>query len=429
MNHIGPYLLSRIRAREGLIEIWEGQDTITGSPVLVYRPLEGAAPTFRIPGTLNWMGREGDAWVAELPFGAAPLAQRAGEASPNELTAWTRRLLSTLLEMRALGVAHGRLDPERLWVKGEEIWIEGVGLPLPVTTPDEAALVATLRDVAGDTWPGWPFHRVLERLAEGTVDLREAAELLSEPRSVYELEVVDEVADEPDDATEPTPDPATGTVRVIGRSKTPPAASEPPKPDEPGAAPASPEEPPPALPEEPPPVSPDAEPEAPAMEPPGEVPQEPDPKRPGDPHPIDPSRVVRIDDVSEPAFEVIEPNAPRRGAQRRFLRIGAISLLLLLLAGFTYWWKGRAPAPETSEGYPVEFRVEPSDGRAELVLLDAPESSQLVRGRVLAIIPGKVYFDAPGIYRIQIRATGFLPQEKLLSVPPSTPSVTVRLGP
>ena len=416
MNHIGPYLLNRIRAREGAIEIWEGQDTVTGTPVLVYRPLEDPAPGFRIPGTLAWQGREDDAWIAQLPFGAVPLSRRKGDVTPHELTTWTRRLLSALLEMKALGLEHGRLDPERLWVKGEEVWIEGLGLPVPVETADEAALVAALRAVAGDTWPGWPFCRVLERLADGDLDLHEAAEHLADPRSLTELEAV-----ETEDETPPVPEPpATGTVRVIGRSEAAPPAQEATEPEAPKASPAPP-------PSEAPLFPPEPEPARPPAEVAGEAPPEPQPDRRADPRPTDPSRVVRIDEVSEPAFEVIEPGTSPGSDRRWFWRVGVL-LALVLLGALALWWPGRGPASGTAEGYEVQFRVEPPDGRAELVLLDAPEASQLVRGRVLAIIPGKVYFDAPGVYRIQIRAEGFLPQEKLLSVPPNARSVTVRLG-
>ncbi|WP_457631883.1 hypothetical protein [Oceanithermus desulfurans] len=427
MNHIGPYLLNRIRAREGAIEIWEGQDTVTGTPVLVYRPLEGAAPSFRIQGTLNWQGREDDAWIAELPFGAVPLARLRGEVSPHELTAWTRRLLGALLEMKALGLEHGRLDTERLWVKGDEVWIEGVGLPVPARAADEAALVEALREAAGDTWPGWPFHRVMERLAEGAVDLREAAEYLADPRSLSELEALAEDADGPAAAPPPEP-PATGTVRVLGRPENPPAPEEEAPPSEPAPPPE------PEVPEPPPQKAPLFPPEPDrAPPPPPEAAASADGEAEGPVHvearPTDPSRVVRIDEVSEPAFEVIEPRGAASGGDRRWLLRGGALVLVVLLALAVVWWKGRTPAPGAAEGYAVEFRVEPPEGRAELVLLDAPEASQLVRGRVLAIIPGKVYFDVPGVYRIQIRAEGYLPQEKLLNVPPSTGSVTVRLGP
>ncbi|XOB99303.1 hypothetical protein ACMC9I_04245 [Deinococcota bacterium DY0809b] len=427
MNHIGPYLLNRIRAREGAIEIWEGQDTVTGTPVLVYRPLEGAAPSFRIQGTLNWQGREDDAWIAELPFGAVPLAQLQGEVSPHELTAWTRRLLGSLLEMKALGLEHGRLDTERLWVKGDEVWIEGVGLPVPVRAADETALVEALREAAGDTWPGWPFHRVMERLAEGAVDLREAAEYLADPRSLSELEALAEDAEEESEA--PLEPPETGTVRVLGRPETPPASVEEAEPPEP-SAPAPPSEPPapePA-PQEAPLFPPEPE-RAPAPPATGGAVEEGEAGVRVEPRPTDPSRVVRIDEVSEPAFEVIEPRGTEAAGDRRWLWRAGVLVLVVLLAVAVVWWKGRAPASGATEGYAVEFRVEPPDGRAELVLLDAPEASQLVRGRVLAIIPGKVYFDAPGVYRIQIRAEGYLPQEKLLNVPPSARTVTVRLGP
>jgi len=429
VNHIGPYLLNRIRAREGDVEIWEGQDTVTGTPVLIYRPLAEAPPALRIQGILPWQGREEDAWVAGLPFGAVPLGERRDEVTPEELTAWSRRLLAALLEMRALELQHGRIDPERIWVKGEEAWLEGVGLPVPARTADEAALVEALREVAADTWPGWTFHRVLEELAEGGIELRQAAEYLADPKLIADL--ADE--EEPPAASEAPEEMSSGTVRVLQRPASPRAGA----PAEDGAVDAASaedeatgseaekEE---SAPQSTPLFAPEAEepsPQPPTSRPALKVAEEPEPHE--ERRPTDPSRVVRIDEVSEPAFEVIEPGGAVT-ERRQFVRAGLLGLIVLLVAG-AVWWAAR-PKPATgAEGYPVEFRVEPADGRAELVLLGVPEGSGLTVGRVLAIIPGKVYFDVPGVYRIQIRAEGYLPQEKLLTVPPSGRTVTVRLGP
>ncbi len=422
MNHIGRYLLNRIRAREGGVEIWEGQDTVTGTPVLVYRPLEEDAPALRIQGILTWQGREEDAWVAELPFGAVPLEERRGGVTPEELTAWSRRLLAALLEMRALELQHGRIDPERVWVKGEGAWLEGVGLPVPAHTVDEAALVETLREVAGDTWPGWTFHRVMEELAEGRVELRQAAEFLADPKLIAGYAD----GEEPPAVPEALVEPPAGRVRVL---KRPAAARQgaPADAEDAGEAPAADdgEE---SASRPTPLTAPDAEttpPRSPASRSALEVAEDSGPRterRPGGA-----SRVVRIEDVSEPAFEVIEP-AGATMERRWLLRAGMLGLIALLIGG-AVWWTMRPGTTTGAEGYLVEFRVDPPEGRAELVLLGAPEGSRLVTGRVMAAIPGKVRFDVPGVYRIQIRAEGYLPQEKLLTVPPSARAVTVRLGP
>ncbi len=449
MDYIGPYLLDSLRATEGAIEIWNAQDAVTGVPALVYKPVIAELPRWRLEGVLTWSSRVADAWVAELPFGARPLSEREEKATAGELTAWARRLLATLLEMRALELSHGRISPEHLWVKGEEVWLEGLGLPVPAREPDEAALVATLKEAAGDSWRGWPFHRVLERLADGELNLREAAERLAEPMSLDELEPAPAEPAEPAPPLEP---PSTGTVRVVGRgsARPRPQAGEP---EEAAGKPETGPEPPPAveepaseagdaeplLPEPPRPYRLDPEPAAgraaksseeatpapPAAEPGGLASEEagPAPTRATGERPV-----VRIDEVSEPAFEVIEPE--RRSGGRQPLRLLLAGLTVVLLAALGFLWHGRQSGPVSggSGGYAVEFRLEPSGEHAELVLLEAPEGSKLVVDRVLAVIPGKVYFDVPGVYRIQLRASGFLPQEKLLTIPPGSRVITVRLN-
>ena len=474
MNHLGPYLLDRLRAKEDNLEIWEAQDAVTGTPVLIYRPLSGAPPSWSLQGVLPWLPCEHDAWVAELPFGALTIADRPGVATPGELTAWSRRLLATLLEMRALDLQHGRIGPERIWVKGDAVWLEGLGLPVAPRVPDEAAVVEALRVAAGDTWEGWPFHTVLERLAEGRLSLREAAERLAESPPLDEPELEDELlengpvappAPEEPEAEEP-PAPTgedlledSGTVRVLGRRPASPPGEPATAPEEGSASPppqeteqtdkapesadpatlqeteaeetaAEPTPPPPAEPE---PAAENTQPQPVELFPPeGEAAEEP----PGDGEPLEePAReesdrpVVRIDEVAEPSFEVIEPGGGPAGRANPLRWAGLLATALALALLLWLYLRPAGNVVERDEGYMVDFVVEPQGGKAELVLIDAPEGSQLAEGRVLAVIPGKVYFVVPGVYRIQIRAEGYLPQEKLLDVPPNTRSVTVRLGP
>jgi len=289
VDYIGPYLLDTLRASEGAIEIWNAQDAVTGVPALVYKPVIAELPRWRIEGVLPWTSRIADAWVAELPFGAKPLSEQNQGATVAELTSWARRLLATLLEMQALDLQHGRISGERLWVKGEEIWLEGLGLPVPATSPDEVALVAALKEAAGDSWPGWPYHQVLEKLADGDLSLREAAEMLAEPMSLVELESTPsqpETSDEPG-SLEPPP---TGTVRVVGKGARPKAEKEPAEPAEPKA------ETPPTPKEEAPPAAKDET-------SPAEPPPTPEPPRP-----------YQLDEEPAPAFE--EVRVVRRGKKK-----------------------------------------------------------------------------------------------------------------
>jgi len=452
VDYIGPYLLDSLRATEGAIEIWNAQDAVTGVPALVYKPVIAELPRWRIEGVLPWTSRVADAWVAELPFGARPLSERSGGATAGELTAWARRMLATLLEMRALELSHGRISPGRLWAKGEEIWLEGLGLPVPAREPDEVALVAALKEAAGDSWQGWPYHKVMERLAEGGLSLREAAEMLAEPVALDDDEE-DVLPAEPDSgALEPPP---VGTVRVLGRGEARPK----PQPAEPAgeerqveerpAEPSQPEsavsqpgllDPGPLLDEgvgavrpavgresgQPEEIAAATRPDI-AEEAGSEEAEEIEPAPPKEARATRERPVVRIDEVSEPAFEVIEPQSTvGRRAPYRLVIVG-LTLLLLVFA-FVWYGRHKEATPAAAEGYAVEFRLEPAGEHAELVLLEAPEGSKLVPNRVLAVIPGKVYFDVPGVYRIQLRADGYLPQEKSLVIPPSSRVITVRLS-
>jgi len=451
VDYIGQYLLDSLHASEGAIEIWLAQDAITGVPVLIYKPVIAEPPQWRIEGVLPWTGRVADAWVAELPFGARPLGEKKDGVTPGELTAWARRLLATLLEMRALELQHGRITVDRLWVKGSEVWLEGLGLPVLASGPDEVAVVEALKKAAGDTWQGWPFRWVLERLAEGRLSLKEAAERLSEPASLFDSDSATDGV-EGSEAAHLEP-PSTGTVRVLGRGE---ARSRPPA--EEGDADRSKEEP--------------ADGDIQKVEPPHSYSLESEPaveevkvvrrgqkdaserapsaaegrgafvenaaqeekKLAAQPTSSTESAarttgerpVVRIDEVSEPTFEVIEPAAG--GGGRSFYRIFLLGLTVLLIL-FAVFWYGRREGGAVGDdlAYAVEFRLEPQGEHAELVLLEAPEGSQLESGRVLAVIPGRVYFDAPGVYRIQLRADGYLPQEKALVIPASSRVITVRL--
>ena len=470
MNHIGPYLLDSTRATEDQIEIWLAQDAVTGVPALVYKPVLAELPKWRIEGVLPWTARVADAWVAELPFGAVPLSGRSGVATAAELTAWARRLLVALLEMRALGLYHGRISPEHIWVKGEQAWLEGLGLPVEAKEPDEAALTAALRAAAGDSWRGWPFHNVMESLAAGRISLREAAEQLVEPRSAAEVESI--LEGEPSgEGQSPLEPPPTGTVRVIGRGEPRPrplqedaagaadglddaarAASERENARqsfdrEDFSAPAATDEsgrggtddqggPPDTKPRVASPLGPSPKKRVRVRRPTRSASSPPSPSAPeSPPAPQAGSRatserpVVRIDEPIEPAFEVIEPGGG--ASPRSLLRYGLLALTVLLLVFAAVWYArsgGSGGRATTNAGYAVEFRLEPPDAHAELVLLEAPEGSQLVSDRVLAVIPGKVYFDVPGVYRIQLRADGYLPQEKLLAIPPKSRVITVRLS-
>ncbi len=124
-----------------------------------------------------------------------------------------------------------------------------------------------------------------------------------------------------------------------------------------------------------------------------------------------PPRRIRIEERTEPPFEVVEPPARQR------LRWLWLLPLVLLLGGLGLWWRGRAPDPARPTLYPVEFRLEPPGPRASVAVLEAPEGSQMPVGVELAEVPGVVVFDRPGVYRIRVRVPGRVPVESLIEVP------------
>ncbi len=375
VQRVGAFLVKGELRREGSLSVLEALDPVTGGLVLLFRPLSGLPPRIEVPRVLPFLPPVEDAWVVELPFGVTSAARYLGGADLERLTAWARRLLLTFAELEARGLAHGRLTPGDLWVRGEAVWVSGVGVPWPDPEPDASRLVGVLRALAGEGWNGWSAARVLEALAEGRISYDEALAALGEARVS---------PTEPPGAPEPELPPKRRepppSVRVKGRREA----------DEgPGA-------------------------EAPAGS--EEAPADPPAQR------VEPPEVVRIDEPLDPAFEVVSPEpAPRR---RRVLRGVLLGLLLLLLAlsGGLYWV--RRPPPYVQE---VRFEVVPEGSSAELYLLSSPEGSRLKEG-FLAKIPGKLRFDREGVYTFEVQSPGFRPKTFALEIPVLGGRVTVRLS-
>ncbi len=372
VRHLGAYLIKERLRQEGSIEVFEALDPVTGGAVLLFRPLEGMPPKLDLPRVLPYELPVEDAWLQELPFGATGARRYRGAAEPDRLLAWARRLLATFAELEARGLRHGKLDLTDLWVRGEAIWVSGVGVPWPDPEPDAARLVAVLRELAGERWAGWPYAEVLESLAEGRRGYGEVLALLQEPGA----ELKEPQTAEPEAPRPPEPPP---TVRVKGVKKPAERPEKKAKPE--------------------PPVE---RPPAPAWEPP---------------------EVVRIDEPADPAFEVVAPEAPRT-ERRRVLRGLVLAALLVLLAVLGGIWWSRRPPPYVQE---VVFDVVPEEARAELVLLSAPEGSRLEVG-LRAPVPGKLRFDREGVYTFEVQSPGYKPKTFALEVPVLGGRVTIRLS-
>ena len=178
-----------------------------------------------------------------------------------------------------------------------------------------------------------------------------------------------------------------------------------------------------ASPGEPEPPAPEAEPPSPSparrrllVEPVAEPPPEPPPAPEPEKAPSRP-RVIRIEEREEPSFPVVEPPRPKR---RLFLAL----FLLLGLAGLSALFL--RPRPASGEGYAMEFRTEPPTERAEVVLLEVPQGSRMVPGKVLLVAPGRAEFDQKGVYRLRIRVPGRDPVDYLLEVPGPPLTIKVR---
>lgn len=74
----------------------------------------------------------------------------------------------------------------------------------------------------------------------------------------------------------------------------------------------------------------------------------------------------------------------------------------------------------------MEFRTEPPTERAEVVLLEVPQGSRMVPGKVLLVAPGRAEFDQKGVYRLRIRVPGRDPVDYLLEVPGPPLTIKVR---
>ncbi len=382
VRQLGPYWIKEKIKREKDLEVFEALDPLTGGTILLFRPLAGEPPELDLAGLLPWRGRTEDAWVAEVPFGAVNAARWRGDADPGRLEAWARRLLGVLAALREAGLGHGRLAIEDLWVRGEEVWLAGAGVPWPEPTPDEAALFAVFKELGGENFAAWPRAGLLEALAEGRVSLEEALMAFNEGVGGEEVLKAPEPA-----SSLPPPAPAgpPPTVRVRKKAKKA-KAPEPAKPPSPAPSPRSSQEPRPRL----------------------EVVEEPE-------------EVIRIGEPTEPAFEVKEPDPGRRAALR--VLVYGFAALLLVFLGLAGW---RLATGGGAKGQVIRFVVEPEGQVADLFVVEAPEGSKIAPG-FLTKVPAEVRLDAEGRWRFRVERPGFSPATFGLEVPVPGGEVRIRL--
>jgi len=423
---LGPYLLRRPLGLAGDIttgdghrlDVFEAQDARTGIPVLVYRPVQAAPFGGRVEGSLPWLEaltlEDGSAaWVAELPLGAVPASRYRGSAPEERLREWASALAETLERAEAAHLEHGAITPERIWVKGSKAWLEGLGLPIRPLRPDREGLLESIRALAGEEWGRLPWKGALEAWAEGELATAKLREQLQRPAQTVPpshsrpmvRETFGSLPPGPEETALPAPPSLepSGEERLETQGPSTPKSKASLKVEIPEASFRRAER---------------GEASFPRAERGGEAPAP-------EPTPPSPPKKVRIDDPLEPPFPVIDPGRSRPGGVLVWLRWGVV-LLLLLGIGFLahqYWPR---PSSLAHQGFTVAFRVEPAGQSARVELLEAPEGSNLPLGKVIAEVPGPVFFDKAGVYRLRIRADGREPSELLLEVPAPN-GVNIRL--
>jgi len=177
VEHLGPYLIQQLLAERPLdrgqaLSILEGRDLRTGMTVHIYRPLEGSPPR-SLPRGFPWIDALEGAWIAERPFGALAARRYVGSVDPERVRSWGLALLGALEEAEARGIVHGALDLDWIWVQGEKLWIEGLGLPLARDHSDREGALAILQALAGPLWSELSWASAWEAWARGELESAE----------------------------------------------------------------------------------------------------------------------------------------------------------------------------------------------------------------------------------------------------------------
>lgn len=386
---LGPYaLLEDETVQTHTPRVYRGQDTRTGIPVLVYPEQPGPLPPSLL-GCLPWIEAMDGSWVAELPMGAVPGHTLGVPIESQRLTFWARCLVQAVQNLEEDGLIHGALTPDRIWTKGNRVWIEGMGLP-PQSDPlsDRLGVLHILQHWADRTWAALPWATEAEdwatrsRPSEALIDALTA--LL--PTSKTQIRV-------------PTLRPAApGEVDGVPTAPVPPPvmAVE--------AVPSSVTE------------TPVSAPEIPVWGPAElrTVPESTDPESADVPM----VRRIRIEDSGMPSFPIYEPPS-RRALTRLPWTWIVVAMLLVAGIGAGFWWRNAQSSPGAVGASVVRFEVFPEGSQAKLVVVEAPPGSSLADriGEVFAEIPGPVTFDSPGQYLLSVRSANREPQEFALTVP------------
>lgn len=430
MSRTRRYARNGASASDGPASVTPALDPVTGLPVRVYR--FAAGPTLapaqlvhpHVPRVLDsGVDDDGGYLVADHVTGVSDLRTQPGGLDDATAAA----VFDAVAAAHHLGVSHGDLQARRVLRRGDDVWIEGFGVPWRDSADpadDVRALAAALLDLPGHA------------LSAAVVDVLRHASQADAPTAAEVARALDDLEAAPAPAREPTPSPgatiatAASPAAEATRPPAPPAietAAPPPEttaPPAPEATPAPPE----AAATPPAPVAASAgearEPTTPTVRfsktpPPGvsyrsgETPLD---ERRADP---EPARAVQV----------------ARRQRRRQWMVVALIVGALALAVVTALSQRPVPPP-AQQGGPVtaivvDVRLEPASlPPASLVIVSSPPASRLSPGTALGSVPRRVVFDAEGTWQVEARfqdrrsetATFTLPEERDVVLRfPSTP--------
>ncbi len=418
------YTRSGEPVRQGPATVVRAVDPVTGLPVRLYRfpgqPVEGAE-ALRHAHVLRVLeagqDEEGGYVVAHLVDGASDVQQRPALLDDATAVAAT----AALAEAARQGVVHGDLGPHRLHRHGEDVWLEGYGVPWSDGSPDEdvrrlalglgavdghalspAVCIALEAATTGDTGDAASLAAsVAAAAAAARRTAPTAAATGTSSRRAPEARFDDTVLEVDDDA-ETSDSGASGSAAGANVTPVPPATDAATIPVPPAVgSPRTPV----------PPASDTATPEPPAVDAastPAPPTRDSGSFRKGPP----PGVTYRTGEApatsshgGSPGARVANQDGTRR---RRTWLLAALVVLAVVLAVVTAVARRPVPPPAGASGplssFVVDVRIEPASlPPVSLVVITSPSGSRLSAGSVLGTVPRRVVFDAEGTWQVQGR--------------------------
>ena len=448
MSPPGRYTRSGEPVRQGSVSVVRALDPVTGLPVRLYQfpgPPVAGAEALRHAHVLRVLeaGRHDDGGyvVSHLVDGASDVLHQPALLDDRAAVAAT----AALAEAARLGVVHGDLGPHRLHRRGQDVWLEGYGVPWADGGLDEdlRQLALGLSGLRGhDLSPA--VRNALEAATSGAiVDAATLAESVvaaataarRAPIAVPDSEatsrrgpdarvggLVLEVDDAGEEAGEDTASEVHDSVAAFDETPAP-------DPGNGSAASAAPPAAPSTRPDPPVPAT-TAPPATDGAATPVSSARQGGSFRRGPP----PGVVYRAGEApaASPHGSSAHARAPskERRQRRRTWLLAALIVLAVVLAVVTAVARRPVPPPPDPSGplssFVVEVRLEPASlPPVSLVVITSPSGSRLGAGSVLGTVPRRVVFDAEGTWQVQGRfqdrrsetVTFRLPQDREIVLP------------